>query len=136
MAALNTINKTITQLFSNKGVGGLKLTQTATLHLQTQGAYSPSTGGITGGNYYDPAAGTYTAGTAQGVAVIQRLDRNFQTIQGKDAALNLVIKPLSNVYPKDLIGVQITFQSRNFGISQVTPINLGESQIVWELVCQ
>ena len=136
MAALQTINKTINQLFSNKGVGGLKLTQTATLHLQTTGGYSPATGGVTGGNYYDPIAGAYTASTAQNISVIQRSDRNFKTIEGKEASLDLVIKPLSNVYPKDLVGTQITFQSRNFGVSQVTPVNLGDSKIVWEVVCQ
>ena len=136
MAVTQTVSKTINQLFSAKGIGGIKLTQTATLHLQTQGSYSPATGGISAGSYYDSSAGTFSGGTAPAISVIQRNDRNLQTVEGKDAVLSLVMKPLSNVYPKDLIGVQLTFQNRNFGISQVTPINLGSSQIVWEVVCQ
>tara|TARA_B100001093_G_C26165862_1_gene733560 strand:+ start:63 stop:473 length:411 start_codon:yes stop_codon:yes gene_type:complete len=136
MALLSLIEKEIGNLFSDAGVAGIQVASTATIHLRQQGSFDPATGTISNGNYYDPTAGTFTGSTEASIKVIQRKEKDFNKIEGKDGTVKLLVQPMHNLTPSQLVGVRLDYNSRTYGIFNVDITRLGNSQLVWELMCQ
>lgn len=139
------IDKQLSQLFSASGVAGVAVSSDATLHLRQQGSYNPATGSVTAGNYYNPSTGTFTGSDSFTVKVIQRQERAYNKtsigsatseIEGKDVSLNLLMQPLTNIVPSQLVGVRLDYDNRTFGILSVNITRLGNRQLVWEVSCQ
>ena len=136
MALLSLIEKEIGNLFSDAGVAGLQVASTAILHLRQQGSFDPATGTITNGNYYDPTAGTFTGSSEASIKVIQQKERDFNKIEGKEGTVKLLVQPMTNLIPSQLVGVRLDYNSRTYGIFHVDITRLGNKQLIWELQCQ
>lgn len=136
MALLSLIEKEIGNLFSDAGVAGLQVASTATLHLRQQGSFDPATGTISNGGYYDPTAGTFTGSSEASIKVIQQKERDFNKIEGKDGTVRLLVEPMTNLIPSQLVGVRLDYNSRTYGIFHVDITRLGNKQLIWELQCQ
>lgn len=136
MALLSLIEKEIGNLFSDAGVAGLQVASTATLHLRQQGSFDPTTGTISNGGYYDPTAGTFTGSSEASIKVIQQKERDFNKIEGKDGTVRLLVEPMTNLIPSQLVGVRLDYNSRTYGIFHVDITRLGNKQLIWELQCQ
>jgi hypothetical protein len=129
-------------VFSDQGVGGVQLASSATLHLQIAGSFDPATGSVSSGNYYDSTAGTFTASSATTIKVVQMKEKDFQKTTagtdsfGVDTSALFLMRPLINVSPYDLVGVRLDYGNRTFGILRVGIQRMGNSQIIWEVMCQ
>ena len=136
MALVSLIEKEIGKLFSDAGVAGLQVASTATLHLRQQGSFDPATGTISNGGYYDPTVGTFTGSSEASIKVIQQKERDFNKIEGKDGTVRLLVEPMTNLIPSQLVGVRLDYNSRTYGIFHVDITRLGNRQLIWELQCQ
>lgn len=138
------VKKTINKVLSAKGIGGASLASTATLHLAEKGGYSPTTGTVSAGGYYDLTLGTYTASDPPTPLVIPKPIIKRKTLTNEVTGFNIgsqtgttfYLEPLTNVDAKKLIGCKLTFQGSDYTVVEVVEQYLGTTRMIWEALCQ
>tara|TARA_S200000501_G_scaffold370346_1_gene411363 strand:- start:714 stop:1127 length:414 start_codon:yes stop_codon:yes gene_type:complete len=126
----------LTKLFGAGGLAGIVLSETATLELGQAGTFNPSTGGMTSGNYYNATTGAYTESSPPVVRVLAKSRQEVLTGRGKDTGSMIMMQPLLNVVPHEIVGVELNYQNKALRISSVNILQLGATQLIWELTCQ
>jgi len=126
----------LSQLFSPSGLGGVSVTVEGVLYLRQEGAYSPTTGKMSSGLYWDTKTSTYSSQTPPRVPLIQKPAKARETDWGQTVQTRYLIQPISGVSPKSLVGAELEVQGTKFQIMEALGTSLGADQIIWELGCQ
>lgn len=126
----------ISQLFSPSGVGGISFVVSATLELRQSGEYSPTTGQMGQGLYWDPKSQRYASPVPPTVPVIQKPTKARDVDWGQTQQTIFLMEPMAGLNPKSLVGSGLTVQGIPYQIMDATGTSLGVDQIIWELGCQ
>ena len=136
------VKKTISKVLSAKGIGGASLASSGTLYLAQKGGYSPSTGTVSSGGYYDLTLKTFTASDPPTPLMIpkpiskRRQGTTGQTGEtGTNTGTVFYMEPLDNVDAKTVVGSKLLFQSSEYTVQEVVEQYLGTTRMIWEMTC-
>ena len=128
MSLNTTVSSIISKVFDNTLVGGLTLSKTATYTTQTQGSYAPLTGAITNST------------SNQTVNIIEK-DYSASEVSDSnglvlDSDKKVLMSPLSGVNISASVNDKVSIDSRDYKIMNVKNVQLGSTNLLWELQCR
>ena len=136
MAALNDVIKNvISDVFENKFLPSMEISQDATYKTVTTGTFNPATGAITNSEsdiavkIIKKASDTAPEGMSFGLSDAT----NVNDTSRSETFLDFLVQPITGVLPTQGHNDKIVVDSKNYNVLSVSSIDLGSDRLIYRI---